>query len=237
MTHAILFGLCAAVLLSVGCMSTGVTDATDQDGPVFGPRKDTTFVAGTDGSTTGLGDLARVAKTIRKYKDLGADDRETIRRVAALKFDGLMASQMQRLAPAYERRKGAARRQTQARVATVRREATTGRKPAAVAEAEVTAAEAEQSREIAAIDAEWKSAARAEVVKTYGSDFAVPVRNPDGKAVVAFATVGESGISVSAAAYEVDGTATSLAAAAAAGREVSHQGQAYGLLDATVILK
>lgn len=237
MTYAIHYGLCAAVLLVVGCTSTGVTDATDQDGPVLGPRKETTFVAGTDGSPTGLGDLARVAKTIRKYKDLGANDQEVIRRVAALKFDGLVASQMQRLAPVYERRKVATRQKTQARVARVRSEAVAGRKPAAVAEAEVAAAEAEQAKEIAGINAEWKSAARSEVVKTYGSDFAVPVRNPDGKAVVAFATVGESAISVSAAAYEVAGTTESLAAAAAAGREVSHQGQAYALLDAKITLR
>ncbi len=227
----------AAALFAAGCASSPVTDSTGREGPVFGRQDETTFVAGADIGAAPLGDLARVARTIRKYKDLGAGDQEIVRRVAAMKFDGMVAGEMRRLAPSYERKKETVRRQSQARVAAVRRDAAAGRKPAGVAEREVAAVEADQSKEIAAIDAEWRSAARNAVVKSHGADFAVPVRNPDGKAVVAFASVRDSGITVSSAAYELAGARQALAAAAAAGRDVSHDGRAYALLDVEVPLR
>ncbi|MFN0125115.1 MAG: hypothetical protein ACKV19_00315 [Verrucomicrobiales bacterium] len=223
--------------LAAGCASTSVTDSTDQEGPVFGKRDETNVVVGTDSGEVGLGDLARVAKTIRKYKDLGASEQEIIRRVAALKFDGLVATEMQRLAPTYERQKTAARQRSQARIAAVRREASAGRKPATVAAQEVAEAEAEQTKAIAAIDAEWQSAARSAVVKSHGADFAVPVSNPEGKAVVAFASVSDSGITVSSAAHELAGSRQALASAAASGRDVTHQGRSYALLDTQVSLR
>jgi len=230
-------GIAAAGVALAGCASTSLTDSTDLDGPVIGRRDETRFVAGTNESGVGLGDLARVAKTIRKYKDLGASEQEVVRRVAAMRFDGMVAAEMRRLAPTYDGRKRAVRTRTEARVAAVKREAAASRKPAAVVQSEVAAVEAEAARAMSAIEAEWNSAARSAVVRSHGTDFAIPVRNPEGKAVVAFASVRDSGVTVSSAAYEVGGSERALATAAAGGRDISHQGRTYALLDAEVTLR
>jgi hypothetical protein len=227
----------AAVVLA-GCASGPVTDSTDLEGPVSGRKDETKVVVASDGSPVGLGDLARIVKTVRKYKNLGASEQEILRRVASLKLDGLVATQMQRLEPQFAKKKADVRRKTQAKIATVRRQGTTAGKPAAVVENEVAAVQAEEVVEIRQIDLDWKAAARAEVAKSYGSDFALPVQNAEGKAVVAFASLRESGVSVSAAAYELTGTSNQLATAAAqGGREVSHEGKSYALLDAQVVLR
>jgi hypothetical protein len=135
---------CAAAVFAAGCASTGVTDSTDLEGPVIGQSDTTTLVAGTDGSAVGLGDIARIAKTVRKYKNLGASDQEIVRRVAALKLDGLVASQMERLRPEFERRKARVRSEGQARVAAIKRQG--GSKPASAVKVEVAAAEMRSGR-------------------------------------------------------------------------------------------
>ena len=232
--------LCLAAFSMIslcGCGSTGVTDGTDLDGPVHGSGNETKFVAGTDGSDISLGDLARIGKTIRKYKNLGADDQEVVRRVASLKLDGLMAARMQILAPQFERRKAVLRQQSETRLTAVRQQAAVSRKPAREVEQEVAAVKSQESAAFAQIDLEWKSAARAEVTRIYGSDFAVPMQNPENKAVVAFASLKDSGVSVSAASYEVSGNSSQLVAAAAEGRKISHEGASYTLLDATGSLR
>ena len=97
--------------------------------------------------------------------------------------------------------------------------------------------ETEEKEAIQKIDLAWKSAAVAEVAKAYGTDFAVPVQNPEGKAVVAFAKLSESGISVSSAAYELAGTSRQLVTAAGAGQGISHESKTYALLDEPAILQ
>lgn len=221
------------VLMLASCGTTEVTDTTGDDGPVFGRKDETKFVAGADGPV-GLGDLARVAKTIRKYKNLGVAEQDIVKRVAELKLDGLVAREMTRLAPQFEKKKVAVRQQAQQKTAAVRRRAAASRQPAEAVAREVAAIETETTATIQQIDLEWKSAARTEVVRSYGSDFALPVQNPEGKAVVAFAKVSGAGISVSSAAYELEGTAGQLASAAAGGREISHENKSYALLNARV---
>ncbi len=245
MKRAFLLPALAPLLLLTGCQTTSVTDNTDLDGPAYGKRDETSFVAGTDGSPVGIGDLAKIAKTIRKYKNLGASEQEIIRQVASLKLDGLIAGQMQRLAPKFEAKKAVVRQKTAAKIAVAKQTATrkhaspgkpvevVEREVAATVEKEVATVQAEEKKEIAQIDLEWKSAARTEVAKSYGSDFAVPVQNAEGKAVVAFASLKDSGVSVSSASYELAGSSGQLSAAASAGQKVSHEGKNYALLDAT----
>ncbi len=220
-----------ALLFLTSCGSTGDATHADMDGPVFGQGNETRFVASTDSGMVRLDDVTRIAKTIRKYKNLGANDQEIIRRVASLKFDGLVASQMQILAPQYERKKAAVRRETAGKIATLRKQASAARKPAPQVEQEVAQVMTGEAASIAQIDLEWKSAARAEVARQYGTDFAVPVTNREGKAVVAFASVRDSGVSVSAASYELAGTAGQLVAAAKTARAITHEGRSYALLD------
>ena len=237
MTRASLLSVCVSALLLAGCASGPVTDTTDLDNPVWGRGDVTKVVVASDGSPVKLGDLARIAKTVRKYKNLGASEQEIVRRVASLKLDGLVASQMKRLEPQFEKKKAAIRRKTQAKIATVKQQGATGRKPAAAVEKEMAAVQAEEATAIRQIELEWRAAARTEVAKSYGSDFAIPVQNPEGKAVVAFASLRETGVSVSAASYELVGTSSQLASAASGGREVSHEGKSYALLDAQVSLQ
>ncbi|MES2706703.1 MAG: hypothetical protein V4726_08895 [Verrucomicrobiota bacterium] len=233
-----LLPLWAPLLLLAACSSTSqVTDTTDLDGPAFGKKDETTFVAGADGAPVSLGNIAAISKTVRKYKNLGAGDQEILRRVAELKLDGLIAVEMKRLAPRFEQRKTVIRQKTQAKIAAVKKQATASRKPAAEVEKEVTAVKSEETREIAQVDLDWKSAARAEVAKNYGTDFAVPVSNSEGKAVVAFASMKDSGVSISSAAYELAGTPGQLASAADAGKKVTHDGASYALLDTKAVLE
>lgn len=220
-----------ALLFLTSCGTTGDPTHGDVDGPVFGQGNETRFVAASDSETVRVDDLTRIAKTIRKYKNLGANDQEIIRRVASLKFDGLVASQMQILAPQFERKKAAVRRETAGKIATLRKQAAAARKPAPQVEQEVAQVRTGEAASIAQIDLEWKSAARAEVTRQYGTDFAVPVTNREGKAVVAFASIRDSGVSVSAASYELAGTAGQLAAAAKTAKPITHEGQSYALLD------
>ena len=228
----------ALALLLTGCGSTGgVTDDTAMDGPVFGKKDETAFVAGSDGSPVSVGNIAAISKTIRKHKNLGAGEQEILRRVASLKLDGLIAGEMRKLAPQFEQKIAAVRQRTQSKIATVRRQAASGQKPASAVENEVVSAKAEESAEIAKVEIDWKSAARAEVAKNYGSDFAVPVSNAEGKAVVAFTSVKESGISISSASYELSGTGAQLSSAAASGRKITHEGHSYALLDTRAVLQ
>lgn len=233
-----LLPLWAPALLLTACSSTSqVADTTDMDGPVFGKKDETTFVAGSDGSPVSVGNIAAISKTIRKYKNLGAGDQEILRRVAELKLDGLIAGEMKRLAPRFEQKKTLIRQKTQAKIATVRKQAAEAQKPAAAVEKEVAVVQEAESKEIAQVDLEWKSAARAEVAKQYGTDFAVPVSNPEGKAVVAFASVKDSGVSISPAAYELTGSSGQLASAANSGKKITHNGAAYALLDTKAVLE
>lgn len=233
--YSLLSGACAVFL--AGCAGTGNVDTTDLDGPVMGRKDETKFVAGTDGAEIGAGDLARVAKTIRKYKNLGASDQEIIRQVAAMKFQGLVAGEMKRLAPQFEKKKTEVRQRVAVKIAAAQRQGASGVKPAPAVAQEVAAAQAEEASEIKRIDLEWEEAAKTTVAAKYGTDFAVPVQNAEGKAVVAFASVKDSGISVAAASYELAGTSSQLAAAASAGQKVSHEGETYALLDAPVTLR
>lgn len=247
-----------ALFFSAGCSSTDVADNTGLDGPVRGRADVTSFVAGTDGSDVSIGNLAKIAKTIRKYKNLGANEQEIIRRVASLKLDGLVAREMQILAPQFQKKKEVVRQRTEAKIQAVRQKAVATRLPAREVardvtrdvkrepkretntvvtrevereiEREVATVRAEEKVEIAKIDLEWDKAARSSVASNYGTDFAVPVQNAEGKAVVAFASVKESKISVSAAAYELAGTSRQLVAAASTGKEISHEGQSYKLI-------
>lgn len=230
--------LAPATVLMIGCNATpGVTDTTDLDAPAFGRKDVPTFVAGSDGTPVSLKNIAAISKTIRKYKNLGASDQEILRRVAGLKLDGLIAGEMKRIAPQFERKKAVIRQKSQAKIATVRKQAVAARKPAAVVEQEVAAVKTVEDQEIARIDLDWKAAARAEVAKKYGTDFAVPVASPEGKAVVAFASIKDSGVSISSAAFELAGTSAQLDAAASAGRKVTHDGSDYALLDAKAVLQ
>lgn len=223
-------------LVLAGCQSGPITDSTLEEGPVFGQRDETRFVAGADGPV-GAADLARIAQTIRKYKNLDAGEQEIIRRVASLKLEGLVASEMQRLAPRFEPRKQAVRQRTAQRVAAVRKAAAPARKPPAAVQQEVAQIESEARSELAAIDAEWRSAAVSSVTRRYGSDFALPVKTSDNKPVVALASLKGSGVQVASAAYEVGLSSAQLTAAAAQGGSITHDGRDVALLDGQAVLQ
>jgi len=163
--------------------------------------------------------LALVA-TVRRYAELNQAQKQRVEQVVSRRYDTMVAKEKKSLAPRYATRKAEAQKRGQAKVAAARQQ-----NPAAVSKAE-----SEAKKEVAQVELEWDKAARSSVAKNQGTDFAVPVKNPDGKAVVAFASVKESGVSVSNAAYEVEGTTASLSSA----KKISHSGRTYTLLDEKV---
>ena len=216
---------CIVLPVSTACLaltSCETVDPTDRGGSVFGPKKGdtTTFVASTDGPVE-LGNLVKVAKTIRKYKDLNASEAAILQALAQQKFDGMVVREMKILEKKYEAKKKVVRAKTQKKVAEVRREATVKRKAAATAPPEkrkviiaeiekeeiqaVAVVEKQEVQEVAQIEQEKKVEA-INIAKTKISGIAVPVKNPEGKQVIAIHNKisTEGVVSVAKAAYEVD---------------------------------
>ncbi|MGK0188753.1 MAG: hypothetical protein ACI9R3_004567, partial [Verrucomicrobiales bacterium] len=79
----------SAIFLTLTSCET--VDPTDRGGSVLGPKKDnsTTFVASADGAVK-LDNLVKVAKTIRKYKNLNASEAQILQALAQQKFDGMI---------------------------------------------------------------------------------------------------------------------------------------------------
>ncbi len=163
--------------------------------------------------------LALIA-VVQRYAELSAAQKRRVEQVVERRYNTMVAQEKRALAPRYANRKAEVRNRGAARVAEARKKS-----PAAAARAE-----SEAQKEAEKVDLEWDKAARSSVAKNHGTDFAVPVRNPDGKAVVAFASVKESGVSVSNSAYEVQGTTASLNSSS----KISHSGRTYAVLDEKV---
>ncbi|MGI8601702.1 MAG: hypothetical protein ACR2OZ_01750 [Verrucomicrobiales bacterium] len=229
----LLVSVAAAISLS-GCQSGPITDSTINEGPLFGKKDETRFVVGTDTGEVNLGDLAKIAKTVRKYKSLNASEQEIIRRVAALKLDGYVAVEMKRLAPRFEPRITAVR---QRKAQKIQKIAEVRPAPLAQVAQEIKAVLAEADHAIGVIDSEWRAAATASVTRKYGTDFAVAVNTRDNKPVVALASLRESGVVVASAAYELSGSQAQLSTAARQGARISHEGRDVVLLDTAATLQ
>ena len=232
-----LFAAAAAVAVVIPACQTGpITDSTDNEGPVFGKPDKTEFVVQSDG-VVDLDNIVKIVKTVRKYKRLNASEQEIIRRVAALKLDGVVAMEMQKLAPRFEPRKQAVRRQTSEQVAEVRRQGARRKiSPANIAQ-EVQAVEKSGAAKLAAIDAELHAAAMQVVSRNYGTEFAVQVRTPDNRGVIALASIQPTGIRVSSDAYETNINGAQLAQARRAGFRIPHEGAEVAVLDAEASLE
>ncbi|MFN0125114.1 MAG: hypothetical protein ACKV19_00310 [Verrucomicrobiales bacterium] len=165
--------------------------------------------------------LALIA-VVRRYAELTAPQKQRVEQVVTRRYNGMVAKEKKALAPRYAGRKAEVQKRGAARVAEARKKS-----PAAAAKAE-----SETKKEVEKVDVEWDKAARSSVAKNQGTDFAVPVKNSSGKAVVAFASVKESGVSVSNSAYEVEGTTASLNS----NKKISHSGRTYAVLDEKVSL-
>jgi hypothetical protein len=154
--------------------------------------------------------------TVQRYAALSASQRQQVETTVTRRYDGFVQKEKRALAPQYARRKAEVNRKAQIRIAEAK-----AKRPTSVAKVE-----AEAKREVAKVDLEWEKAARSSVAKNYGTDFAVPVTNADGKAVVAFASVKESGVSVSDSSYQVASSSSSLKSST----KISHSGKTYAVL-------
>ncbi len=163
-----------------------------------------------------------IVATVHRYAALTTIQRQRVEQVVQRRYDGMVAKEKRALAPTYSSRKAEVRKRSQAKVAAARKS-----NPSAAAKAEK---EAEQ--EIAQVDMEWDKAAKTSVKKNYGTDFAVPVSNSEGKPVVAFASVKDSGVKVSDSTYVVDSAPASLGSKT----QVAHDGKKYAVLDEKVSL-
>lgn len=213
------------VPLSAACLaltSCETVDPMDRGGSVFGPEKGgaTIYVASADGPVK-VGNLVKVAKTIRKYKNLNASEAQILQALAQQKFDGMVVREMKILEKKYEAKKKVVRAKTKKRVDEVRRKATVKRKAAAAAPPEkrkaivaeiekevveqIAAVEREEVQQVKQIETEHRIEA-INVAKAKVSGIAVPVKNPEGKQVIAVhEKISSQGVvSVAKAAYEVD---------------------------------
>jgi|GEM_PF-1162548 len=163
--------------------------------------------------------LALIA-TVQRYAELTTVQKQRVEQVVTRRYDTMVAKEKKSLAPRYANRKAEVQKRGAARVAEARKQ-----NPSAAARVET-----ETKKEAAQVDMEWDKAAKSSVAKNYGTDFAVPVKNPDGKTVVAFASVKDSGVSVANSSYEVEGTTASLNSS----KKISHSGRTYAVLDEKV---
>ncbi len=157
-----------------------------------------------------------IIATVQRYAALSAQQRQHVESTVSRKYDGMVRTEKQALAPKYASRREEVRKRGQVRFAEAKNQ-----QPAAAARIE-----AETRKEVAKVDMEWEKAARSSVAKNYGTDFAVPVQNSSGKAVVAFASVKDSGVSVSDSSYEVAGSTGSLSSST----KIAHSGKTYAVL-------
>ncbi|MDA0811522.1 MAG: hypothetical protein O3C21_03880 [Verrucomicrobia bacterium] len=93
---------------------------------------------------------------------------------------------------------------------------------------------ADTAAEDAALEQKIRQVAVQTVKAKYGTNIAVPVKNPDNKAVVAFATVVGERVSLTTTfAYELDISGAAIAKAAQKNSTVKLDGGSYALLDET----
>jgi hypothetical protein len=167
-----------------------------------------------------VGTAMAIVATVQRYAALTTVQKRKVEQVVTRKYDGMVQREKRTLAPRYASRKSEVQKRGAAKVAQARKTS-----PAAAAKVE-----AETQKEVAKVDLEWEKAAKSSVARNYGTDFAVPVQNREGKAVVAFASVRESGVSVSDSSYEVASTPVALGSS----QKVSHGGRTYAVLDEKV---
>jgi|GEM_PF-4987909 len=244
------WGITATAFLLASCTTTDPLSELEKTGPVYGKRDSVGYTVTLATGEVKIGNLVRIGETVRKYKRLNASDAEIIRKLAQLKIDGLIVQELNNLKPKFQRKKAQVQKTAQQKIAKIsatkkkRIVKTSASKPPSEAREEIAkieaeaqqqqaAAQEEATQQIAVIDAEWKRAATQAIEQRYGSNFAVPVQNPQGKAVVAFATMKNDGsIRTAASAYELNTSPAALAAAVKRpDRTVAHSGQDYALLD------
>jgi hypothetical protein len=172
------------------------------------------------GRTLSVGDIitrahnvAGFVATVKKYAELSPAQRSRVESVVQRQHQERLDREKEALGPKYAKRRAAVQK---------RHYFTLAQSPAQAAKAE-----AESRKQLAVIDADWENTALKNVNAKYGSDSAVPMENPDGKPVVAFASVRDGSVQVASSAYEVGGKV-------AKGTTVKHGGKEYAVGGAEV---
>ncbi len=194
-----------------------------------------------------MGDLQRkinsaayIVSSLEKYARLSGAQRAQVETIVQNKYDGYVRQEKRAIARTYESQKSTARKSTEREIAAARQKAAAD-KAAAKARADARAlakAEADEQKRIAAarkdleeqtakIDSQWQKAAQARVGEQYGTDFAVPVKNSEGKPVVAFASVKDGQAFAQNDAYVIGSMPSS-------GKTVSHNSRDYVVTDQSI---
>ena len=163
-----------------------------------------------------------IVATVKFYCDLNAAQKQRVERVVQERYQQKVEAEKRALASKYAARRAEIQKRSQAKVTT-----TTGAKPGPQGNREVVAMQADAKRELENVDKEWHDAAVANVKSKYGNNFAVPLTNPDGKQVVAFASIKDDQVQVASSAYEVGGKVGE-------GSKVKHDGQTYAVVNEPV---
>lgn len=166
-----------------------------------------------------------------KYKELTAAEAERVRVEAQRVFDQKVQREVERQR-ARVKRPGRPDRMEPPRKPAERPSAT-GVSPS---ETPPDAPDQPTQEETAVLDESIREAAVEAVKQKYGTNIAVPVMNPDNKAVVAFASVvGERVTLATRTAYELNISSAQVARAAERNRPVELEGASYALLDETSV--
>ena len=173
----------AAVGLGLSSCTTPSGDPTDLDGPVFGASRPTTFVVAPADGRVRAGDLAKVARVLRRYKTLDAAERALVKSAVGKRLQGIIALEVKRVEVKYRVEREQIRRLPDKRVATKR-----------LAELETTI----------------RREALARVTARLGSLVAVPLKTSDNRSAVAFAKIAGTGIEVAQDSGEIDRPLASL---------------------------
>jgi len=155
--------------------------------------------------------IGSIVRTVQKYRRLTTPERERVYRAVRYRYDHNVSREKTALAKKYKTRKKTIRRERRQQVA------------AAQTPAAVSRAKKEEAQELATIDENWQAEAQRNAERKYGTDFAVPIENSEGRNVVAFASVRDGNVQTSDSAYILDSTPGD--------RTIAHQNKTYTYLD------
>lgn len=207
---------CFPALFLSGCEGMDPSMLQNLPGDVMGGLSDIRNIGSNPGDFHNIDRIIRLVATVHRYAALTAVQRQRVEVTVARHYDGMVAKEKRSLSPQYAKRKAEVKKQGAVRVAEAKKKS-----PSSAAKVE-----AETEKEVKKVDLEWEKAAKSSVAKNYGTDFAVPVTSSEGKPVVAFASVKDSGVQVSDSSYIADKSGS-----LAGGSQVKHDGKTYAVLD------
>lgn len=208
--------VCFPALLLSGCEGMDPSALQNLPGDIMGGLSDIRHIHSNPSDLNNINRVIRLVATVHRYAALTAAQRQRVEVTVTRHYDGMVAKEKRSLSPQYSKKKAEVKKQGAVRATEAKKKS-----PAAADKVEE-----DTKKEVEKLDLEWEKAAKSSVAKNYGTDFAVPVTTSEGKSVVAFASVKDSGVQVSDSSYIADKPGS-----LADGSKVKHGGKTYAVLD------